>query len=385
MPSVRLLLPLAAALLAACGDDPPTAVGPECGRGPALAAAPSPAYGASPYEAAFARAGAEFGVPVELLRAVGWAETRWQMVRGEEEFPGMPPAYGVMALRGERLARGAELAGVRVEAAKVDAEANVRAAAALLRAHADELGIRGGDVDAWAPALERFSGIATAEARASWVRDAVLPALPGRAAPAPRPSASSAADPCGTGNPAPPNPDGYAGAVQRPSPNYNERAADETGRVHMVIIHSCEGGYAGCWGWLTSTASGVSAHYVVREDGGEISQLVPESKRAWHIGARYDCSLNASHECASLNGAQANHFTVGVEHAGFASQTSWPAAQIDASARLVCDVTRRWKVPRDRFHVVSHAQLQPYNRTDPGAGWPWADYLARVAAHCGDG
>jgi N-acetyl-anhydromuramyl-L-alanine amidase AmpD len=79
---------------------------------------------------------------------------------------------------------------------------------------------------------------------------------------------------------------------------------------------------------------------------------------------------------------QSNHFTIGVEHAGFASQSAWPVAQIDASARLVCDMTRRWGIPRDRLHIVSHGQLQPHNRTDPGANWPWADYLARIDRYC---
>ncbi len=379
LPSLRLLLPLAAVLLAACGEGGSTVVDPECDRGPALSAAPAPPPATSPFDAVFARAGAEFGVPAELLRAIGYAETRWQMVRGVEEFPGVPAAYGVMALRGERLERGAALAGVAVEAARVDPVANVRAAAALLRAHADELGVAGGDPDAWAPAVARFSGIASPEGRDAYVRDAVLAALPGRAAPATRASRSAAADPCG---PTTPPADGYAGAVQRPSPNHNERPAGETGRVQMVVIHSCEGAYAGCWSWLASAQSGVSAHYVVREDGGEITQLVPESKRAWHIAARYDCTLNGGHACGTLDDVQSNHFTIGVEHAGFASQTAWPATQVDASARLVCDVSRRHNIPRDRFHVVSHAQLQPYNRTDPGAGWPWADYLARIAAHC---
>lgn len=375
---LRLLLPLAAALLAACGDNGPSIIDPECDRGPALSLAPAPPPASSPYDAVFARAGSEFGVPADLLRAIGYAETRWQMVRGAEEFPGMPAAYGVMALRGERLERGAALAGVTVDAARVDPEANVRAAAALLRAHADELGVGGDDPDAWAPAVARFSGIASPEGRDGYGRDAVLAALPDRAAAA-RASRSAAADPCGT--PTAPV-DGYAGAVQRPSPNYNDRPSGETGRVQMVVVHSCEGAYAGCWSWLASPQSGVSAHYVVREDGGEITQLVPESKRAWHIAARYDCTLNGSHACGTLNDVQSNHFTVGVEHAGFASQTSWPAAQVDASARLVCDVTKRHAIPRDRFHVVSHAQLQPYNRTDPGPNWPWTDYLNRIDSHC---
>ncbi|HLL48366.1 MAG TPA: hypothetical protein VK399_16810, partial [Longimicrobiaceae bacterium] len=125
MPRLRLLLPLAAALLAACGEGGPSVVDPECDRRPALSVAPAAPPASSPYDAVFARAGAEFGVPADLLRAIGYAETRWQMVSGAEEFPGVPAAYGVMALRGERLERGAALAGVAVEAARVDPEANV--------------------------------------------------------------------------------------------------------------------------------------------------------------------------------------------------------------------------------------------------------------------
>ncbi|HKW41413.1 MAG TPA: N-acetylmuramoyl-L-alanine amidase, partial [Gemmatimonadales bacterium] len=175
----------------------------------------------------------------------------------------------------------------------------------------------------------------------------------------------------------------YAPAVWRPSPNFDQRAADSTGVPHMVIIHTCESNYPSCWSWLVNTASQASAHYVVSEDGSEISQLVLERNRAWHIAALYDCTLNRRHDCW-LNGVQANHFTVGVEHAGFASQDSFPAAQLDRSAALVCDVTRRRGIPRDWQHIVGHGQLQPANRTDPGPNWPWIAYLHRVQALCGE-
>ena len=118
------------------------------------------------------------------------------------------------------------------------------------------------------------------------------------------------------------------------------------------------------------------------EDGSEISQLVEEPKRAWHIAATVHCTLNSNHDCAR-NGQQSNHFTIGIEHAGFASQSSWSTSQIDASARLVCDITRDRRIPRDQIHIVAHGKLQPYNRTDPGPNWPWADYLRRIEQHCG--
>jgi N-acetyl-anhydromuramyl-L-alanine amidase AmpD len=365
----------AAALLAACGDMPPV-TGPKCDASPALSAAPAPST--SPYDPLFARAGAEFGVPAELLRAVSYVETRWQMVRGEEEFPGRPAAFGLMALRGEALRRGAEGAGVSVEAARTDPAANVRAAAALLRSYADALGIDRAELGAWAPAVARYSGIESPGGRESYVRGEVYRVLGSAAGPSF--SRSAETDPCARKPPA--NPADHAAAVWRPSPNFNERMAGEGGKVHMVIIHTCEGSYTGCWSWLTNPASQVSAHYVVNEDGTEVSQLVREAQRAWHIGATYADTLNGGHD-RHLTGVQSNHFTIGVEHGGYASQASWPVAQIDASAKLVCEVTRRWSIPRDRFHIVGHAQLQPYNRSDPGKSWPWAEYLARIQQHCG--
>ncbi|HEY1087068.1 MAG TPA: N-acetylmuramoyl-L-alanine amidase, partial [Archangium sp.] len=171
----------------------------------------------------------------------------------------------------------------------------------------------------------------------------------------------------------------YGAAVWRPSPNFNSRGGT---RPQLVIIHTCEGAYSGCWGWLSNSRAGASAHYVVNTTGSEISQLVRESDRAWHIAASYECSRNGGQKCG-LNGQSGNTLSVGIEHAGFASQSSWPAGQIDASAKLVCNITKDWGIARDRFHIVGHGQLQPWNRTDPGRNWPWTSYLQKINAACG--
>src|SRR5881409_1703219 len=220
----------------------------------------------SPFDSVFEAAGTEFDVSPALLKAIGWVETRWQMVEGREEFAGRPPVFGVMALGGTALERGAALAGVSVEAGRRDAAANIRAAAALLRAYAAEAG---GD---WDGAAARFSGIDLPAGREAYTR--AITQAQGRAGPA-------AAAGC-----PPPNPGGapdYAPAVWRASPNFNQRPADQTGTLHMVIIHTCESNYASCWSWLVNPVSQASAHYVVDEEGGEISQLVREPDRAWHI------------------------------------------------------------------------------------------------------
>jgi N-acetyl-anhydromuramyl-L-alanine amidase AmpD len=173
----------------------------------------------------------------------------------------------------------------------------------------------------------------------------------------------------------------YAPAIWRPSPNYNARPAGTD--ISLIIIHTCEGSYSSCWSWLTNSASGVSAHYVVNESGSEISQLVLETNRGWHIGASYDCSLNGSVMCG-LNGQSVNNFSVGIEHGGYASQTSFPATQIDASAKLSCDISRDRTIVRDSYHIVAHGRLQPATRTDPGPNWPWSTYISKIKSYCGD-
>src|SRR5216117_4358697 len=345
------LKPALIVLVAACHEAPvescpsPRVAGISAERAPPVARP-------SPFDSVFQAAGTEFDVSPALLKAIGWVETRWQMVEGREEFAGRPPVFGVMALGGTALERGAALAGVSVEAGRRDAAAKA-----------------GGD---WDAAAARFSGIDLPAGRAAYTR--AITQAQGRAGPA------AAAAGC------PPNPGGapdYAPAVWRASPNFDQRPADQTGALHMVIIHTCESDYASCWSWLVNPASQASAHYVVDEEGGEISQLVREPDRAWHIAALYDCALNRRHDCG-LTGVQSNDFTVGIEHAGFASQAGFPASQIEASATLVCDVTRDRGIPRDWQHIVGHGQLQPANRTDPGPNWPWIPYLHRVQALCGE-
>lgn len=372
---------VAAAALSACSDEPTS-----------TAARAPEAPSAAQLDAIFADAGTEFGVPAALLKSIGYVETRWQMVRGEAEFPGQQPAFGIMALRGERLREGARLARVTETAAQSQAQANIRSATALLDLWADDAGIARSDLAAWGPIVAKYSGIPQVEGQASYVHNDVYATLnQGIVARTPAGGVHASIMPVqvraafqlpqgGALAVAPDYP--VSGTIWRPSPNYNARPSGSGGGVQMVIIHTCEGSYSSCWSWLANSASGVSAHYVVNESGSEITQLVREASRAWHIGATYDCSLNSSVLCG-LNGTSSNNFTVGIEHGGFASQTTFPAGQLDASARLSCDISQSNGIPRDRQHFVGHGQLQPYNRTDPGPNWPWTDYLNRINAACG--
>lgn len=341
----------------------------------------------SALETHFAEAGAEFGVPVPLLKAIGYAETQWQMVRGEAR-EGRAPAFGIMALRAEKLVRGAALADVSVEAARSQPKANIRAAAALLSHDAAEARIERTDLGAWASVVARYSGIEDEDWQAYYVqnevyrvlregveveRDGVRIAVAPQGASEPQFAAPPAAllEPQQSGD--------YPPIVWNPSSNYDRR--DD--KVLIVIIHTCEGSYAGCVSTLTNPNVPASAHYVVNASGSEVSQLVSEDNTAWHIAAPYRCRLNRDRFCGR-NGERTNEFTIGIEHAGYASST-FSAGLIDTSAQLICAISKRNGVPINRVRVVGHGQLQPESRYDPGPNWPWQRYLAKAKKKCGDG
>lgn len=99
--------------------------------------------------------------------------------------------------------------------------------------------------------------------------------------------------------------------VQRRSPNQSSRNG---ATITHLVWHATAGAYAPSVSWLCNPRAQASAHLVVREDGGEVSQLVHLAAKAWHAVAW-------------------NGFSVGVEHAslgaGFAS-----SVQLAESARI---------------------------------------------------
>ena len=380
----------AAPLLAACENGPsaPTPL-PVSDDGLQQPARPV----SRPLDEAFRAAAAAFDVPASLLQAVSYTETRWYMVPGEaSEFESEAPAWGVMALRGERLSRGARLANLPEEQVRTDALANIKAAAALLRADADELGIdadiRRVDLGAWAPAVARFTSAPSREGQLHYVHFGVYKVLR---------QGVSAEEQVGRGVrfvavpdvvPAiegmPPLPDvqslaGYSAAKWLPAPMTNYTKG-RSASISLLVIHTCSGAYSGCLSWLRTpyptNPNKTSAHYVVDEDGIQIAQIVDEVDTAHHVGA-------------SWMGLSTNPRSIGIEHGGSSYSTAkpWSEGQFAASAKLSCDILKRnTGIVRDRAHVIGHYQPDPVRRAeDPGSAFPWADYMNRINTCLGGG
>lgn len=145
--------------------------------------------------------------------------------------------------------------------------------------------------------------------------------------------------------------------TETPSPNFNERKLP----VSILVLHytGMESG-AAALDRLREREAGVSAHYMVEEDG-EVFRLVAEDKRAWHAG------VSAWRGIADVNSA-----SVGIEIVNGGHEFGlppFPEAQIEAVIALCRDVMGRHGIAaRD---VVGHSDIAPARKADPGERFPW--------------
>lgn len=324
----------------------------------------SPLGGDSALVAMFEAAGAEHGVPPELLATIAYQETRLRMtdthVHAHDGHG--PAAVGLMALFDgidERdLAQAAALAGVELDAARTDAYANIRAAAALLaaRASGDERALAD-----WMPVVRGYGGqplvsAVSAHLARGWTG---LDAAGGRVTCSARAGVELPDDGIGTSVHAL----GYPGAIWNPAHGSNySNASRGAAQINYIIIHTVQGSYAGCISWFKNSSSNVSAHYVVRSSDGEVTQMVDDADIAWHDGCF-------------------NSETIGIEHEGYVSDpdTWYTEAMYLASAQLSSWLADQYGIPKDRAHIMGHGEAPDCSdHTDPGGGWNWDHYMALV-------
>ena len=184
----------------------------------------------------------------------------------------------------------------------------------------------------------------------------------------------------GNNNPDVQSPD-YPPALWDAAPSCNH-SNGRTTSISAVTIHDVEGSYAGCISWFNNCAAGVSAHYVIRSSDGQITQMVYEADKAWHVGTE-------------------NPYTIGIEHEGYSSQTGWyTIAMYTASAALCVDIVGSgyginpkrvawwpWanttnynvsSIPGSCAKIKGHQHYPNQSHTDPGPNWDWNYYYKLI-------
>lgn len=165
----------------------------------------------------------------------------------------------------------------------------------------------------------------------------------------------------------------YGPALWNPAASCNYSSRNST-PVSAVTIHTVQGTYAGCISWFQNCNAGVSAHYVVRSSDGQITQMVYESLKAWHVGSE-------------------NPYTIGIEHDGYVNNAAWYTnAMYVSSAALCADIcadysinplrTGWWpwlpttyynqsSIPGGCTRVKGHQHYANQTHSDPGVNWNW--------------
>ncbi|MCR4964237.1 MAG: N-acetylmuramoyl-L-alanine amidase [Bacteroidales bacterium] len=175
----------------------------------------------------------------------------------------------------------------------------------------------------------------------------------------------------------------YSGAnwIAAPSCNYTQGRNGAT--ITGVTIHYTQGTYSGALAWFQNCNAHASAHYIIRSSDGQITQMVREQDKAWHVGS-------------------ANSYTIGIEHEAYGNIASFfTEAMYQASAALVRDIClRRPNISTQRTfyrdtlddgtvlnaglhslggstactQIRGHQHYPNQTHTDPGPFWDWNHY-----------
>ncbi len=145
--------------------------------------------------------------------------------------------------------------------------------------------------------------------------------------------------------------------ISRPSPNFGPRLLP----VSMVVLHyTGMPDAAGALDRLADPASGVSAHYVVAEDGVVVA-MVDEADRAWHAGKSWWRGVT-----------DVNSASVGIEIVNPGHEFGYrpfPEPQMAAVEDLVRGIVRRYGIAPG--NVVGHSDVAPARKDDPGELFDW--------------
>ena len=319
----------------------------------------------------FRAAGKEFGVPPELLMAMGYVNTHWRMPREASIDGGWGTMHLVEKGSPNTLAAAARLTGAPVRALKRDRRQNIRGGAAVLAYAARRS--RPASLSGWYRYVAAVGGgrlyadqvYATLRAGASATVGGELIVLAPQRVIVQRRSRTLGA----TATP-PDYP--YATWVPAIPSNYTVADRPVSHPIDKIIVHTIQGSAAGAAAWFQNPSSRVSAHYIVRSSDGAVMQSVAEKDIGWHAG----------------NWAY-NETSVGIEHEGFVSDCSWYTdALYRSSARLAAYLAKKYGIPADRAHIIGHNEIpdpdEPGhyggagNHTDPGPCWSWTRYMGLV-------
>lgn len=291
-------------------------------------------------------AAGEYEVPKELLLAMGYVNTMWEMPPpqvsdydpGELEGRG---EYGFMQLAqnptSDTLSQASSLSGISEEELKNERAANILGGAAVLSEIGGQQNPDG--LDGWREVVAEYADtdLYTTEVYEALKNGAALTISSGEQVslspqqvevPVIYEAAGSWTD--------------YGRAITRLAhkSNFTYSRRERSYNIKRIVVHVAEGSFSGTIRWLKNRSANVSAHYVVARNG-RVAQCVRHRHIAWHSG-RW----------------RVNTHSIGIEHAGYGSnRNTWTRAMYRSSARLAAYICKRHNIRVDSRHIVPHRRI----------------------------
>ena len=329
-------------------------------------------------EEEFERASGEYDVPVSVLKAMGYVNTRWTMPSPgasdyEEGGPseGSPEArgaYGIMQLlqnpSENTLGRAAELTGFTEKELKNDRAANIRGGAAVLSEI--EGAEKPADINGWYDSVAEYGGgnlyaNQVYETLKSGVSEEVSGGEEMVLEAQPEAETETVFSAQGSGD--------YGRSTWYGASSTNYTAANRgRAQIDKIIVHVTQGSWSGALSWFRDSRANASAHYTVRSSDGKIGQSVREKSIGWHAG-------NWNY----------NSRSIGLEHEGYVSNPGWfTDSMYRSSARLTAYLCKKYRIPINRNNIIGHNEVPGATHTDPGRYWNWSKYMRLVKGYAGN-
>ncbi|MEW1654829.1 N-acetylmuramoyl-L-alanine amidase [Streptomyces sp. NPDC093707] len=160
------------------------------------------------------------------------------------------------------------------------------------------------------------------------------------------------------------HPAGYPTLHWDPADPANYTAANRPAQyaIDTVVIHVTQETFPDTLRLFQNPEHKAAAHYVVRSADGYTAQCVRERDVAWHAG-NWDYNTRS----------------IGIEHEGWVDDPKWFTESLYThSAMLTSAICDRYRIPKDRKHIIGHVEVPGTDHTDPGQYWDWAHYMELV-------
>jgi Negative regulator of beta-lactamase expression len=150
------------------------------------------------------------------------------------------------------------------------------------------------------------------------------------------------------------------------SPNFNNR---NRAKIKFVIIHyTALKNSKSSIDFLCNKKNKVSCHFVVSQDGS-IYNLVDVKKRAWHAG--YSSWKNYKN---------INSYSIGIE-LDFSYEfknNNYTKKMMFSLKKLLKNLIKKYNI--ERTNILSHSDIAPLRKIDPGPDFPWYQlYMCELA------